>query len=95
VKSERIGVGRKSRVEGPLVGGQVTIQRDGRAEDVFGDRVELERGAEVRRIVANDVRLGRGTAAVEVLYTRTFEADSSASVRTPAQKVASLPPFPL
>ena len=95
LKASRITLRRKSRAAGPLVGGTIRIGAKATVEDLYGDLVELEEKAEARRVVARRVVLGDGATADQVVYTDSVELKAGARVRTPPQKVASLPAFPI
>jgi hypothetical protein len=95
IKAARIRLHHRSKVVGPIVGGDVEIDRGARAEDVYGVRVDVAERCEVRRIVAETVRVLRGASVGEVLYSRSADIHPEARLGTPARKVESLPPFPL
>jgi cytoskeletal protein CcmA (bactofilin family) len=95
LKAARIRLRRRSRVQGPVVGGDVQIERGARVEDVFGDVVELEERGEARRLVAARVRVLAGAEVQEVLYSVSAEVDPGARLGAPPRKVDPLPPFPL
>ena len=78
-----------------MVGGRVELERGAQVEDVYGEQVELEESAEAARIFGVHVRLRDGASADAVTYTQTLEVAPGASVRTPPQKVGTLPTFPL
>jgi cytoskeletal protein CcmA (bactofilin family) len=94
-KADRFRLRHRSRATGPLVGNVVEIESKGRAEDVYGRRVELGRKAEARRIVAATVRLDEGCEVGEILYAESIELGRGVRCRQPPRKVDVLPPFPL
>jgi hypothetical protein len=73
----------------------VRLETKAVAEDIYADTVELEEKAEAARVFGRRVVLGENSSVAEVVYTETLETREGARVRTPPQKVAQLPPFPL
>lgn len=94
-KADRFRLRHRSRASGPLVGNFVEIESKGRAEDVYGGRVELGRKAEARRIFATSIRLDDGCDVGEVQYVDSIDLGRDVHCRQPPRKVDRLPPFPL
>jgi len=94
-KAARLRIRAKGRATGPLVGGRVEVESRARAEDIYGEHVELGHKASARRIYAATVRLEDGSEVDEVQYTQSIEMGSGTRCRTPPRKVDALPTFPL
>ncbi|MCI4345966.1 MAG: hypothetical protein L3K07_04360, partial [Thermoplasmata archaeon] len=95
LKARSIELERKSEVSGPLVGESVRLGRKCRANSIWGDTVRLGERCEVERVYGRSVELDDGCHVGEVQYTERIATGAQVSVRSPAEKVSTLPPPPL
>lgn len=96
LKAGRLEVGEDSRIQGPLVGEEVTLEDDAEAEDIWGGSVRLERKARAGNIYARDVEIARKVRIDgQVSYTGELRVDPDARLAHPPQKVSVLPTPPL
>jgi len=95
LKAARVVLQRKSRASGPVVGDSVELEDRARADDVYGQTVDLGEKSEVRRVFAARLRVRSGATVDEAVYTESADIDPGARLRAPPRRVDALPPFPL
>jgi len=95
-KGDTVELGHGSRASGPIVARQVSVGHDGRVEDVYADKLEMEHGSRARNLYFREGVIEAGVHVEgEVLYTETIEASPDARFAKPASKVNDLPKAPL
>jgi cytoskeletal protein CcmA (bactofilin family) len=94
-KAGAIKIGANGTCRGPLVGGEIELGKRCEAEGVYGSRVVAGKGTNAKEIVAQDVELHDGTVVGRITYTGSLEMKGGATCKSPPEKAASLPAFPL
>jgi predicted acyltransferase (DUF342 family) len=95
-KAAKLELGRHASVEGPIVGKDVEIGPHSRVEDVWADKLQIERGVRVRNIYATKVTAERGLRVDgEILYVDRADLDEHSKLAQEPRRVTQLPPPPL
>ena len=93
---DTVELGHGSRASGPIIAREVRIRHDGKVEDVYADKLELEHGSRARNLYFREGVIEAGvTVEGEVLYTDTIEVSGDVRFAKPASKVGDLPKPPL
>jgi len=91
-KGDTVELGHGSRAAGPIVAREVRVGHDGKVEDVYADKLELEHGSRARNLYFREGVIEAGvTVEGEVLYTETIKVSGDVRFAKPTSKVSELP----
>jgi cytoskeletal protein CcmA (bactofilin family) len=95
-KAQRIEIGRRGEVEGPMVAERVLVRERGRVEDVHGGDVVLRRGCRADNVYGSNVTLEDGCRISGVVqYTGDLRLERDVRLASGPEKVDNLPEPPL
>jgi cytoskeletal protein CcmA (bactofilin family) len=58
-KAERVRIGRKGEIHGPVVAGEVNLEEGAEAEDIYAEVLIMEEGSSAKNIYAKKIYLER------------------------------------
>lgn len=94
-KADRIEIGKKGEVEGPLIANRVYLRDKVEAEDIYAKHAILRRNCRVRNVYADRIQIESGSdISGKVLYTDSLEADTGVQFRVNPEKTEKLPDPP-
>ncbi|MBI3840902.1 MAG: hypothetical protein HY297_02955, partial [Thaumarchaeota archaeon] len=95
-KAEMVGVGKRGKVTGPIVGETVRIERDSDVEDVYAEDLRLEEGSTAANVYVEGAQIeDHCRVSGRLLYTGEVRLGRNVQLAHPAEKVSTLPSPPL
>ena len=92
VQASYVRIGRRGRVEGPIRADEALISKRARVEDVYAKDITLERDVRARNLYGERIRLESGCQVTgEVRYTASLEVAPGVTFAKTPQKVDDLP----
>jgi predicted acyltransferase (DUF342 family) len=95
LKAAVIELGRGAKCIGPLVGGRIQIEERAHVQDVYCERLVVEKEARLGRLFVESVEIGDSCVVETLVYTKELREGTGVVHLSPPQKVENLPPFPL
>ncbi len=92
VKASYVEIGRRGKVSGPIHANEVLIGERANVEDVYADKITMERKAQTRNLYGQRIRIETGCNILgEVHFTQILESEKGVSYTKPPVKVDKLP----